>query len=109
MDALMKRSDKMRSFIKDAGVFYGHDCCWPYSASFYLALIIYWLDFFVVNAGCHWASLAAYGIILAYFLHIIRCYFRGPIEKKNAKFFMAFLSAKVILWGFLLFLLYALR
>ena len=100
---------KMPSIIKNIVVFYRYDCCWPYAASFFLALIIYWLDFFVTDTRRHWASLVAYGIIFAYFLHIARLYFQNKIEKKNTKFFAVFLSSKVALWGFVLALLYAMR
>jgi hypothetical protein len=62
-----------------------------------------------VNTPHHWASPVAYGIILAYFLYIVYLYSRGKIEKRNTKFFMAFLSYKVMIWGFLLGLLYAIR
>jgi len=99
----------MRLFIKNVVVFYRHDCCWPYAASFFLALIIFWLDFFMADTHRHWASPIAYGIILAYFLYIIHHYVQGRIKKTNTKFFIAFLSCKVILWGFLLFLLCAIR
>jgi hypothetical protein len=99
----------MRSLIKNIYVFYRYDCCWPYSASFFLALIIFWLDFFVEKTRCHWASPVVYGVILAYFLRIVQLYSQDRIEKKNLKFFMVFLSFKTVLWGILLALLYVVR
>ena len=68
---------------------------------------MYWMDFFIVNTRYHWASLVAYGIILAYYLYNVHFYFQGKLNTKNARFFMAFLSSKVIVWGFVLILLYA--
>jgi len=99
----------MRSLIKNIRMFYRHDCCWPYAASFFLTLIIYWDDFFVANTHAPWASLAAYGILLAYFLYIIRLYLQKKIEKKNTPFFIGFLSFKVMVWGIVLGLLFAIR
>ena len=99
----------MQSFIKNIYEFYRHDCCWPYAASFFLALSIYWVDFFIVNTRYHWASLVAYGIIFAYYLYNVHLYFQGKVKTMNTKFFMAFLSSKVIIWGFILTLLYVIR
>lgn len=98
-----------QSFIKNIYGFYRHDCCWPYAASFFLALIIYWSDFFIVNTRHHWPSLAAYGVIFAYYLYIVNFYFQSKIKTINAEFFMAFLSFKVIIWGFILALLFVIR
>jgi len=99
----------MRLFIKNIYEFYRHDCCWPYAASFFLVLSIYWLDFFIVNIRQHWASLVAYGIILVYYLYNVSLYFRNKVKTKNAKFFVVFLSSKIIIWGFILSLLYTIR
>ena len=96
----------MMLFIKKVFQFYRHDCCWPYALSFFLALIIYGLDFFIVNTRYHWASLAAYGIILAYYLYIASLYHRGKVKAKDDKFSVKFLSAKIIIWGLILILLY---
>jgi hypothetical protein len=95
----------MRVLLKNIYTFYRHDCCWPYAASFFLTLIIFWQDFFAVGTRYHWASLVAYGIILAYYLDIMRLYFQNKTEKKNLGFFVAFLSCQTILWGILLVLL----
>ena len=99
----------MQSFIKNIYKFYRYDCCWPYTVSFFLALSIYWLNFFIVNTRYHWPSLVTYGIILVYYLYNVYLYFQGKIKTMNAKFFIAFLSSKVIIWGFVLTLLYVLR
>ena len=89
--------------------FYRYDCCWPYAVSFLLTLVIYWLDFFIVNTHYHWVSLFVYGIILDYYLYNVSRYFRDKIKAKNVKFFIAFLSSKIILWGFILVLLYLIK
>ena len=99
----------MLSLIKNIRTFYRDDCCWPYAVSFFLTLIIYGFDFFVVDTSCHWASPVAYGILLTYFLYIIHLYFQNKIRKKAPTFFIAFLSFKVTVWGLVLFLLYAIR
>ncbi len=95
----------MRSLLKNIYTFYRHDCCWPYAAAFFFALIVFWQDFFVAHTRYHWASLVAYGIIFAYYLDILRLYLQNGMEKKNLRFFMAFLSFKIITWGILLVLL----
>ncbi|MDD5156377.1 MAG: hypothetical protein PHF11_07870 [Candidatus Omnitrophica bacterium] len=96
-------------FIRDIYGFYRHDCCWPYAASFFLVLVIYWLDFFVAGLPYHWASLSAYGTLLVYYLYSARLYSQGRIRAKNTHFFMGFLSFKIILWGALLVFLYLIR
>lgn len=101
----------IQSFIKNIYEFYRHDCCWPYAISFFLVLSIYWLDFYIVNTRYHWPSFVAYGVIFVYYLYNIYLYFQGKIKTnaKNPKFFMVFLSSKVIIWGFILTLLYVRR
>ena len=99
----------MRTLIKDVGVFYKQDCCWPYALSFYLTLLIYYLDFFATGTRCHWASPVAYGILLAYFLYNLRLYSQGKIQAVNAPFAFSFLSFKIAVWGLVLCLLYVIR
>lgn len=99
----------MQSLLKNIYTFYRYDCCWPYAASFFLALIVFWQDFFVVGTCSHWASLVAYGIILAYYLQIIRLYSQGKTEKRNLKFFIGFLSLQTVVWGGVLALLFAVK
>lgn len=99
----------MQLFIKNIYEFYRYDCCWPYAASFFLTLSIYWLDFFIVHTRHHWGSLVAYGIILVYYLYNIFLYFQSKVKTKNSKFFAVFLFSKIIIWGFILALLYATR
>ena len=89
--------------------FYRHGCCWPYAVSFFLVLIIYWLDFFFVNTRCNSASLAAYGIIFAYYLRNVRLYAQAKIKAANAGFFIIFLSSKITVWGLILVSLYLLK
>jgi hypothetical protein len=101
--------DKARYLIKDIFVFYRHDCCWPYAVSFYLTLIIYYLDFFTVATDRHWASPVAYGVLFVYFLYNLRRYFQGRIQAKNAQFLRSFLSFKITVLGLVLCLLYALK
>lgn len=97
---------KNNFFIKNIYEFYRFDCCWPYAVSFFLVLIVFWLDFFVTNIRYHWPSLVAYGIILSYYLYNLYRYFQGKIKAGNVKFFVALLSSKIILWGLILALLY---
>jgi len=96
----------MRAFIQNIIRFYRQDCCWPYAASFFLALIIFWQDFFIVKTRFHWASLVAYGILLAYYLYNVRLYFKGRTKPIISKFSIGFLSAKVLTWGAVLIVLY---
>ena len=93
-------------FFKKVYQFYRHDCCWPYAASFFLVMVIYWLDFFTVKTHYRWVSLLAYAIIFAYYLYNLYYYSQGKIKARDNKFFMRYLSSKVILWGFILLLLY---
>lgn len=86
--------------------FYRYDCCWPYAVSFLLVLVIYWFDFFIIEARIHAASLVGYGIIFAYYLYNVFLYNKGKLKAKDLEFFIRFLSVKVIIWGFLLILLY---
>lgn len=100
----------MRTLLKNIAVFYRHDCCWPYSLSFYLVLVIFGMDFRGAATPYHWVSFFSYGTLLAYYLYILYLYFRKDItimEKKNPGFFIKFLSAKAVLWGVLLALLCA--
>jgi len=96
----------MQSLLKNIYEFYRQDCCWPYAASFFLTLIIYWLDFFIVPTRCHWASPLAYGVILAYYLYIVYLYFQNKAKTAKARFFMTFLSSKVVIWGLILTFIY---
>lgn len=99
----------MRSLIKHIHAFYKYDCCWPYAVSFFLTLMIYYLDFFRAGTRCHWASPVAYGILLAYFLYNLHLYSRGKIKATNAPFALLFLSFKLTVLGLVLCLLYVLR
>ena len=85
-------------FFTDVYHFYRYGCCWPYSLSFFLVLAIYFLDFFVGNARHHWASLAAYGIILGYYLYS----YKGALCARDSRFFVRFLTFKISLWGIIL-------
>lgn len=96
----------MRTLLENICAFYRRDCCWPYAVSFFLVLIIYLLDFRFANTPFHLASLAAYVIILAYYLYNLRRYFTTGLNTKNDPFFIRYLSLKIILWGLLLAYLY---
>lgn len=99
----------IRLFIKDIYEFYRYDCCWPYAASFFLTLGIYWLDFFVADTPYHWGSLAAYAVIFAYYLYNLRLYFQGKVMMKNSRFSLVFLSSKITIWGAMLVALYLIK
>ncbi len=96
----------IRLFFRNIYQFYRYDCCWPYAVSFLLVLFIYWLDFFIVKTRTHYVSLAGYGIIFAYYLYNLVLYLKGKIKAKGLKFFIRFLSVKIIILGFILTLLY---
>jgi len=85
--------------------FYRYECCWPYAVSFFFVLVIYWLDFVVAKKSDHWGSYLAYAIIFTYYLYILYRYFRGKISIDNPKFFIGFLTFKIIVWGVILALL----
>jgi hypothetical protein len=96
----------MHSLFGNIRTFYMRDCCWPYAVSFWLVLIIFWQDFSNANRHVHGASLVAYGIILGYYLYILHLYFRKKLVKENMGFFLAFLSAKILILGILLIFCY---
>ncbi len=96
----------MHSFPRNVRTFYTRDCCWPYAASFFLALIVFGLDFSDRHSHFHWASFTAFGIILSYYLYILRLYFRKKLTKENLRFFIKFLSVKVLVLGAVLLLLH---
>ena len=77
--------------------FYRYDCCWPYAVSFYLVLVIYWLDFFVGRGHRHWTSVVAFGVVFVYYLYILRLYFQGRLAGRDNRFFLGFLSFKIII------------
>lgn len=95
----------MVALLKNIYQFYRYDCCWPYSVSFFLVLIIYWLDFFIVNISNHWVSMVSYGVIFAYYLYNVFLSAKGRIKAGDKIFFIVFLSSKIIIWGFMLALL----
>jgi len=88
-------------FLKKLFNFYRNDCCWPYALSFYLLLIIYWLDFITPGKTYHLSSYFSYAVVLAYYFYIVYRYFKKKITDKN-EFFIKFLSLKIIIWGILL-------
>lgn len=85
--------------------FYARDCCWPYSLSFYLVLLIFFLDFVLSSQPQVKPSLAAYGIITAYYLQNIRYYRNKVLVSEDPQFFIRFLTCKILLWGCILSLL----
>ncbi|HBA60123.1 MAG TPA: hypothetical protein DCZ92_04780 [Elusimicrobia bacterium] len=95
-----------RKFFRNVYWFYRFDCCWPYALSFFLVLVIYWLDFFFARTPYRLASLTAYLIILAYYLYNLRCFFTTGLNTRDDAFFIKYLSSKIIIWGLLLLSLY---
>lgn len=84
--------------------FYRDECCFPYSLSFLLVLVIYSLDFYVSKKPLLWPSILSYSVITAYYiLNVI--YYKGKklISHDDPKFFISILTCKIFLWGILLF------
>ncbi|MBN1493298.1 MAG: hypothetical protein JW938_04055 [Candidatus Omnitrophica bacterium] len=93
----------IKKLSKNIYKFYRFDCCWPYSVSFYLVLIIFYLEACVIKNPSKWASIVSYGILLAYYLYIRKLYAeRRLTQKRNESFLMLFLTAKIIIWGCIL-------
>ncbi len=87
--------------------FYRHECCVPYTISFILTLVIYYLDFFVYEKLLLWPSFASYSVLAAYFVYIMVQYYRGLIPYEEPRFFVAVLTVKISVWGLALALLAA--
>ena len=92
----------LKQLTKNIYEFYRYDCCWPYAASFFLTLGIYRIDLFRGHRSTPMASVAAYGILLAYYLYNLRRYAQGRLTARNNQFFISYLSFKILVWGSLL-------
>lgn len=99
------RSDIQMAVSQNIYRFYRHECCFPYSLSFILVLIIYFLDFFGIDNSSHIPSVMSYSIITGYYIFNVILYRKRLLESENPGFFIAILSVKVVLWGVLLGLL----
>lgn len=95
----------MALFFRKIYDFYRRECCWPYALSFFLVLVIYWLDFSVERNQTPWASFISYAVIFSYYIYNLYFYVKSKIFTKAGGFFIGFLSAKILLWGLLLFYL----
>ncbi len=82
--------------------FYRHECCFPYSISFLLVLLIYAIDFFVSDPPMLWPSIVSYLIIAGYYIQNTRYYKRNWINSDDPESFMLLLTIKIVLWGLLL-------
>jgi hypothetical protein len=82
--------------------FYRYECCWPYSLSFVLVLVIYWLDFIVERNAVPLASYLSYTVIFSYYIYNLYRYAKGKMNPKVDIFFIKFLSAKISILGLLL-------
>ena len=90
------------SILAKVARFYRDECCVPYAISFYLTLIIYVLDFHLAPKPLIWPSATSYAILTAYYVQIIARYRQIAREKDDPKFFISFLTLKIVLWGILL-------
>ncbi len=79
--------------------FYRHECCVPYTISFVLTLVIYYVDFFIYEKLLLWPSIISYSVLTAYFAYIMVQYFKGKIPYEEPKFFVSVLGAKIFIWG----------
>ena len=93
--------------LKKTYRFYRHECCFPYSISFLLVLLIYSMDFYILEKTKIWPSLISYIIVTGYYVKIFSYYRRGILStlSHDPKFIISILSIKVFLWGILLFAL----
>lgn len=82
--------------------FYARECCWPYGLSFYLVLLIFFLDFVLSPQPQIVPSMAAYGIVTAYYFQNIRYYRNKVLVSEDPHFFIRFLTCKIIVWGCIL-------
>jgi len=90
----------LRKLAKNIYKFYRYDCCWPYALSFYLALVIFYLEAVVIKNPSKWASILSYTILLAYYLWNRKLFDRSTLnQKRNLSFFMSFLTTKIVMWG----------
>ena len=94
----------LNKLIRKLLVFYKEDCCWPYSLSFFLILIVYLLEFYS-DTNSSSASLIAYLVIFAYYLYNIHLYRHNKLDAVDIVFFVKYLTFKIIVLSLLLILL----
>jgi hypothetical protein len=93
--------------VKKIYIFYRYECCFPYSISFLLVLLIYSLDFYTLEKAKVWPSLISYIILAGYYVYNVSCYRKRILPSHDPKFYMSILSIKVFLWSvFLLALIF---
>jgi hypothetical protein len=79
--------------------FYRKECCWPYAVAFFLTLIIYAMEWQIIDSRLPWASITAYAILTAYYWYNVWQYHTGILDGENLRFFIRFLGLKIFLWG----------
>ena len=94
-----------KEILKMTWRFYRHECCFPYTLSFLLVLLIYITDFHILEKTMLWPSIISYGIITGYYVQILSYYRRKVLFSDNPKFFILILGFKILLWGIILFTL----
>ena len=99
--------DEKHSIFKKLELFYTVDCCWPYSAAFFITLIIFYINLIYSNKTLLWPSITAYTVLFAYYLYNLFLFLKTPSVFKYPKIFIEVLTAKIIIWGIILFLLSA--
>jgi len=93
----------LQKLSKNIYRFYRYDCCWPYSVSFYLVLVIFWCEAIWIQNPSKWASISSYAILLFYYLYNRKLAKQNRIkDKRNLTFFLSFLGFKIFLWGIFL-------
>lgn len=90
------------TILKKIYIFYRHECCFPYSISFFLVLLIYAVDLYTSNKTLLLPSIFSYLIITGYYIQNIIYYKKNVIISDDPKFFILILTVKILLWGILL-------
>ena len=79
---------------------YFMDICWPYTASFYLTLVIFFIEYWF-NGSLGWHSFGAYFILIAYYLVNLFYYLTSRLSSINPLLFIQILTLKILIWGFI--------
>ena len=87
----------LNDFLKRIKNFYLKDMCWPYSLSFALTLVIYFVEF-VFSRSIGLASIIAYFVLFAYYIKNLKLYKNKELKVQDPDFFILFLTAKIIAW-----------
>lgn len=90
------------SILARVARFYRDECCVPYAVSFYLTLIVYLFDLRLAAKPLIWPSATSYAILTAYYIQNIRRYRHKTFRAHDPKFFISFLTFKIVLWGIFL-------